>query len=102
MVMVLLVVGGGGWWVVGPTPISAMEMKCPVIPLVHWKGFALSRQRSVRTLKTLSNLSAVKRFLGLFWFDRFGFNSRDFVNQVFRNCFNRGFSRFLEAQPPYT
>ena len=29
--------------------------ECPVIPPVHWKGVALPRQRSSRTLKTLSN-----------------------------------------------
>ena len=45
---------------------------CPVIPPVHWKGVALPRQRSSRTLKTLSNckgfysvFSAVERFLYL-------------------------------------
>ena len=43
--------------------------ECPVIPQVHWKGVALPRQRSSRTLKTLSNckgfysvFSAVERF----------------------------------------
>ena len=43
--------------------------ECPVIPPVHWKGVALPRQRSLRTLKTLSNckglyslFSAVERF----------------------------------------
>ena len=29
--------------------------ECPVIPPVHWKGVALPRQRSSRTLKTLSS-----------------------------------------------
>ena len=47
-------------------------VECPVIPPVHWKGVALPRQRSSRTLKTLSNfkglfsmLSAIERFLYL-------------------------------------
>ena len=51
--------------------------ECPVIPPVHWKGVTLPRQRSSRTLKTLSNckgfyrvFSAVERFLYL----------RDFLN----------------------
>ena len=40
--------------------------ECPVIPPVHWKGVALPRQRSLRTLKTLSNLMAyIVRFLQL-------------------------------------
>ena len=65
----------------------------PVIPPVHWKGVALPRQRSSRTLKTLSNckgfysvFSAVERFLYLrdffYYFDRF-FNLclRDFLNK---------------------
>ena len=67
--------------------------ECPVIPPVHWKGVALPRQMSSRTLKTLSNckgfysvFSAVERFLYLrdffYYFDRF-FNSclRDFLNK---------------------
>ena len=53
--------------------------ECPVIPPVHWKGVALPRQWSSRTLKTLSNckgfysvFSAVERFLGLRdFFDHF-------------------------------
>ena len=56
--------------------------ECPVIPLVHWKGVALPRQRSLRTLKTITNckgfysvFSAVERFLYLrdffYYFDRF-------------------------------
>ena len=47
-------------------------VECPVIPPVHWKGVALPRQRSSRTLKTLSNckgiysvFSAVERYLYL-------------------------------------
>ena len=32
--------------------------ECPVIPPVHWKGFALPQQRSSRTLKTISNSRA--------------------------------------------
>ena len=66
--------------------------ECPVIPLVHWKGVALPRQRSSRTLKTLSNckcfysvFSAVEWFLYLrdffYYFDRFfNFCLRDFFN----------------------
>ena len=67
--------------------------ECPVIPPVHWKGVALPRQRSSRTLKTSSNckgfysvVSAVERFLYLrdffFYFDGF-FNMclRDLLNK---------------------
>ena len=54
------------------------EGECHVIPLVHWKGVALPRQRSSRTLKTLSNFkglfSLVERFPYLINFlDYFGF-----------------------------
>ena len=71
--------------------------ECPLIPPVHWKVVALPRQRSSRTLQTLSNcqglysvLSAVERFLflrDLFdYFDRF-FNLclRDFLNIFFKD-----------------
>ena len=47
-------VGGGGWLVVGGGG-GLRGGECPVIPPVHWKGVALPRQRSSRTLKTLSN-----------------------------------------------
>ena len=71
--------------------------ECPVIPPVHWKGVALPRQRSSRTLKTLSNckgfysvFSAVERVLYLrylfHYFDTF-FNLclRDFLNKFFKD-----------------
>ena len=69
----------------------------PVIPPVHWKGVALPRQRSSRTMKTLSNckgfysvFSAVERFLYLrdffYHFDIF-FNLclRDLLNKCFKD-----------------
>ena len=75
--------------------------ECPVIPPVHWKGVTLPRQRSSRTLKTLSNckgfyrvFSAVERFLYLrdffYYFDRF-FNLclSDFLNKCFKDFKNR-------------
>ena len=65
--------------------------ECPVIPPVHWKGVALPRQRSSRTLKTLSNLkgfysvfSAVERFPYL----------RDFLNHSGLIDFLFKFERF--------
>ena len=45
--------GGVGWWFV-----VVRGVECPVIPVVHWKGAALPRQRSSRTLKKLSNSRA--------------------------------------------
>ena len=68
-------VGGGGWgWVAvgggvwrcvvmvggvgGCCTLGVRGDECPVIPPVHWKGVALPRQRSSKTLKTLSNLKA--------------------------------------------
>ena len=33
--------------------------ECPVIPLVHWKGVALPRQRSSRTMKTLYDCNSL-------------------------------------------
>ena len=53
----------GFWVILLVTPISTMKGKsltlgvrggeCPVILPVHWKGVALPRHRSSRTLKTL-------------------------------------------------
>ena len=62
--------------------VPHLRSECPVIHPVHWKGVSLPRQRSSRTLKTLSNckgfyrvFSAVERFLYLrdffYYFDRF-------------------------------
>merc|ERR1711942_538483 len=75
--------------------------ECPVIPPVHWKGVTFPRQRSSRTLKTLSNwkgfyrvFSAVERFLYLrdffYYFDRFfTLCLRDFLNKCFKDFKNR-------------
>ena len=35
--------------------VPHLRVECPVIPPVHWKGVALPRQRSSRTLRTLFN-----------------------------------------------
>ena len=60
----MVVRGGDGMWWVVVTPLSTLGVsrvvphlrgECPVIPLVHWKGVALPRKRSSRTLKTFSN-----------------------------------------------
>ena len=40
--------------------VEVVRGECPFISPVIWKGVALSRQRSSRTLKTLSNLQAYK------------------------------------------
>ena len=68
-----LLVVGSGWWlwvVVVSRVVPHLRGECPVI--LPWKGLALPRQRSSRTLKTLSNCKgfysvffAVERFLYL-------------------------------------
>ena len=64
--LVMVGVGGGGGWWWPPSPLwtwrgpylvsrvltlGVKGGECPVIPPVHWKGVALPRQRSSRTLK---------------------------------------------------
>ena len=70
------------WSEEGPTLWVGMSLtwgvrggEYPVIPPIHWNGVALPWQRSLRTLKTLSNckgfynvFSAVERFLYLMHF----------------------------------
>ena len=58
--VVLVVFGDGAWWCVvdGGDYGSKEDPTMCVITPVHWKGVALQRQRSSRTLKTLSNLRA--------------------------------------------
>ena len=51
--------------------------KFPVIPLVHWKGVALPRQRSSRTIKTLYNCNG---FYCLFSAVERSPHLRDFLN----------------------
>ena len=75
--------------------------ECPVIPPVHWKGVALPRQMSLRTLKTLSNVkglyslfSAVERFTYLRYFLNY-FGLIDFLFEFERFPKSR-FKRFLE------
>ena len=83
--------------------VPHLKGECPVIPPVHWKGVVLPRQRSSRTLKTLSNckdfyslFSAFERLLELFWFDRFFYLSlRDFLNKVFRDSLKRCLNSFF-------
>ena len=79
-----MVGGAGGGGLVGGG-------ECPVIPPVHWKGVALSRQRSLRTLKTLSTCKCFYSvFLQLrdffYYFDRF-FNVylRDFLAKFYKD-----------------
>ena len=50
-----LVQCGGGGLMNYPHLTEVRGVECPVIPPVHWKGVALPRQRSSRTMKTLSN-----------------------------------------------
>ena len=96
-----VLVGGGGCGphlhhVIRIVPhLGVRGGECRVIPLVHWKGVALPRQRSSRTLKAFSNckgfysvFSAVERFLYLrdffYYFDRFfSLCSRDFLIKFF-------------------
>ena len=66
--------------------MSRVGGECPVIPPVHWKGFALPRQRSSRTLKTLSNC---KGFYSVFLVLRdFSCHFKRFFNLCLRDFLN--------------
>ena len=51
--------------------------ECPVIPPVHWKGVALPRQRSSRTLNTVSDFMGLYSLFSVI--ERFTY-LRDFLN----------------------
>ena len=84
--------------------------ECPIIPPVHWKGVALPRQRSSRTLKTLSNckgfysvFSAVERYLYLrdffYYYDRFfNFIFERFLKSIFQRFLKQRFKRLMQCK----
>ena len=77
--------------------VPHLRGECPIIPPVHWKGCALPRQRSLRTLKTVSNFNVLyslfstvkifsifESFLKMIWFDRFFYLGLiEFLNKIF-------------------
>ena len=69
--------------------------ECPVIPPVHWKGVALPRQRSSRTLKTLYITLA---FIVCFQYLQIcNICLRDFLILVFRDFLKKGLRDFFNS-----